>query len=82
LLQIHNDDYCPEQIWGALDGPLEDGQIHGVLVCTVETDDPLPTAKEIVRRWNWFEKFGPRVGTPEPHRTAIIVRKHYPKCPE
>lgn len=51
-LQIHNEEYCPDEIYGALDGPLEDGQVHGVHVCTVHGDEPLPIAREIVARWN------------------------------
>jgi hypothetical protein len=38
--QQHDEQYCPEEIWGALDGPLEDGQVHGELVCTVNMDHP------------------------------------------
>lgn len=33
--QSHDDDYCPEEIWGNLEGPL-DGEIRGTLVCTVD----------------------------------------------
>lgn len=49
-LQIHDETYCPEEIYGALD--MEDGKVRGVHVCTVEGDDPLPIAQEIVARWN------------------------------
>lgn len=38
--QMHDSDHCPEEIWGNLEGPLEDGQIHGKLVCVVE-DGPV-----------------------------------------
>lgn len=54
-LHIHDEDFAPEEIYGALDGPLEDGKIHGVLVCVVEGDDPLPISQELVRRWNACE---------------------------
>ncbi len=38
--QQHDHDYCPFEIWGALDGPLEDGKIHGEQVCDIiEGDD-------------------------------------------
>lgn len=38
--QSHDDDHCPEEIWGALEGPLEDGQIHGIRVCEINTEVP------------------------------------------
>lgn len=34
----HDDDHCPEEIYGALDGPLEAGQMVGELVCTVNME--------------------------------------------
>ncbi len=33
--QQHDADYCPLEIWGNLDGPLEDGAIRGTEICTV-----------------------------------------------
>lgn len=37
---VHNEYYCPEEIWGDLDGPLEDGRIRGEKVCEVNMDHP------------------------------------------
>lgn len=44
--RMHDEHYCPEEIWGSLDGPLEDGRIHGQYVClvTVVEDDSPTTA--------------------------------------
>lgn len=33
--QSHDTDYCPEEIWGNLEGPLEDGRVHGTHICTI-----------------------------------------------
>lgn len=35
----HDEDWCPLEIWGNLDGPLQDGQIRGTQVCDVLTDE-------------------------------------------
>ena len=46
--QQHDSDYCPQEIWGSLDGPLDDGQIRGVLVCTVEDNDQLHSNARLI----------------------------------
>lgn len=43
--QVHDEDYCPEELWGSLD--LNENGVQGVQVCTIEGDDPLPIAKRI-----------------------------------
>jgi hypothetical protein len=43
--KMHDEDYCPEEIYGDFEGPMEDGKIRGTLVCTVagEFDEsPIP----------------------------------------
>lgn len=37
--QQHDPEYCPMEIWGNLDGPLEDGEIHGTHVVEVLTNE-------------------------------------------
>jgi hypothetical protein len=34
----HDPDYCPLEIFGNLEGPLENGQIRGTLVCLAENE--------------------------------------------
>lgn len=31
----HDDEYCPEEIWGGFDGP-DEGRIHATHICTME----------------------------------------------
>lgn len=35
--QMHDSEYCPEEIWGNVEGPLEDGRIKATHVCIVTT---------------------------------------------
>lgn len=37
---MHDETYCPEEIWGDLEGPLEDGKVHGTFICEVNQDAP------------------------------------------
>ena len=36
--QQHDIDYCPDEIWGDIEGPLETGTPRGVHICTIEGD--------------------------------------------
>lgn len=36
--QLHDPDYCDEEVWGDIDGPTE-GQVRGQLVAVVEQDN-------------------------------------------
>jgi hypothetical protein len=48
--QQHDPEYCPEEIWGNLEGPLEDGKIHGTHICTLEDNEQAEAnARHIVR---------------------------------
>lgn len=51
--QIHDHEHCPLELWGNLEGPMEDGQIHGTHVLTVE-DGPkaYETAGFVLRACN------------------------------
>lgn len=37
--RMDDEDYCPEEIYGDFEGPLEDGKIHATLICEVQGDD-------------------------------------------
>lgn len=37
--QQHDWDHCPLEIWGNLEGPMEDGQILGTQICEVLTNE-------------------------------------------
>lgn len=41
----HDDDYCPLEIYGDREGPMEDGRVHGTLVCTIENERDVPIIK-------------------------------------
>lgn len=49
-LTIHDEEYCPGEIWGALD--ISDGGVRGTHVCTVHGDDPLPISQIIIEAVN------------------------------
>lgn len=36
----HDEEYCPDEIFGDIDGPLEDGRLRGEHVCTVNMEHP------------------------------------------
>ncbi len=36
--QVHDYEHCGNEIYGNLEGPLEDGQIHGIFVADTQAD--------------------------------------------